>query len=423
MSESIHASWLAGEGGAKKISLFDACVTDVINAYMQCAKYLGFDTGRYIGTGPDMNVLLQRVNAGRTPSTTMVANVIHSAVSGTPYFQQPVLHGDRETVQRKQRGTHGDCSHKPGYVMRSVQRKQRGRRRHIVFEREPLAADTPQQGQNDVEGIANMNSGLGMLEQIIEVDIHKTMWAIRRMPIHCQRKCFGLVNNKKCGLYIDSKSPGEVAPSFWSYREYSDKQIPQWMWFCNSDVQHTWNVDKQVKIVPQLPKIWPIAVGTKLTECDANMLHKAGFLLRGNGGTSSSHNDVEIEPPSSKRTKKWRHGISKDAEKKIVKAIEMQGTFVKEVCIKEDEHINFYIQTENLYEVQVKAEPGCSCPDFQNRESKRKSYLVCKHLYFVYLRVLGLDQHQHKCMHQPTLHERDLKLVLGQQRILQANSN
>ena len=99
LSESVHASWLAGEGGIRKISLFDACVTDVINSYMQCAKYLGFETGRYMETGPDMEALLRRVSMGRTPSSTLVANVMQTAVSGTPLFQQPVLHGDKETVQ------------------------------------------------------------------------------------------------------------------------------------------------------------------------------------------------------------------------------------------------------------------------------------------------------------------------------------
>ena len=88
------ATGWAGEGGAKKISLFDACVTYVINAYLQCAKYLDFDTGRYIGTGPDMSTLLQRVTTGSIPSSTMVSNVMHGAVSGPPLFQQPILHGD-----------------------------------------------------------------------------------------------------------------------------------------------------------------------------------------------------------------------------------------------------------------------------------------------------------------------------------------
>ena len=217
--------------------------------------------------------------SGGTPSTTLVANVIHSTVSETPFFQQPVLHGDRETIQRKQTGSLADCSHKPGYVMRSVQRKQRGRRRHILFEEEPTAEATPQQDPKCLEGEMFLNSGFNMPGQIFEEDIHKTMWAIRRMPIHCQRKCFGVVNKKKCGLFIESKSPGEVAPAFWSSREYSGNQIPQWMWFCNSDVQHTWNIDKQVQIVPQLPSIWPIAAGTNLADSEAKMLHQTGFML------------------------------------------------------------------------------------------------------------------------------------------------
>ena len=32
---------------------FNACVTDVMNAYVQCEKYLGFDMGQYMGTDPD----------------------------------------------------------------------------------------------------------------------------------------------------------------------------------------------------------------------------------------------------------------------------------------------------------------------------------------------------------------------------------
>ena len=317
-----------------------------------------------MGTGPDMSTLLQRVTTGRTPSSTMVANVIHGAVSGTPLFQQPILHGDRETVQRKQPGGMADCLHKPGYVMRSVQRKQKGRQRHLNFDE----GTPPPQGQNNTEDGSTMNAGARARGEIIEEDIHKTLWAIRRMPVHCQRKCFGVVNNKKCGIFIDSKTPGEVAPSFWSYREYNGKQIPQWMWFCNSDVQHTWHVDKQVKIFPALPRIWPVERGTNLTENEARMLNQGGFMLRINNGDPSGLHDAELlaslDPPSSKRTKKWRHGISKEAYKKIAKALELNGAFVKEACIKVNEHVNFYIQTKNMYEVQVKREPCCSCTDF-----------------------------------------------------------
>lgn len=399
LSESIHASWLSGEGGAHKISLFDACVTDVVNAYMQCAKYLGYETGRFVGTGPDMDTLIQRVNSRRTPSTSVISGIIHRAVSGTPLFEEPILHGDKETVQRKRGGAASLSSHKPGYVIHSVQRKQRGRR-HINFE------------QTEVN---LQDDALPSPKQIIEQDISKSKWAIRRMPIHSKRKCMGCIDCKKCPLSIESRSPGEVAPCFWSFREYNGKQIPQWMWFCNTDVKHSWNVCNQVPIVPQLPSIWPIGMGTNLMDHEAAFLIEAGFDL-GINVMDAEINTIDSNPPSSKRSKKWRHGISKEAEKRISKAKQLQANFLAETNVTEGQYIKFSITTGQQYEVHVKKEPWCSCADFQIRESKNKSFLACKHLYFVYLQILGLDEHQHMCIHQPILQERDLRLILNQER-------
>ena len=76
LSESIHASWLAGEGGSKKISLYDACVTDVINAYIQCTKQHGYLTGRYEGCGPDMQAFLDRAGLQAKPSPCVVERVV-----------------------------------------------------------------------------------------------------------------------------------------------------------------------------------------------------------------------------------------------------------------------------------------------------------------------------------------------------------
>ena len=121
---------MAGEGGARKINLFYASVTNVVNAYMECAKYLGFETGRYMGAGLDMDALLQRVHLKKNPSTREITNIIEKATSGTPLFQQPLVHGDRETVQRKRVATVELCSHKPRYVMQSVQCQYHGKR-HI----------------------------------------------------------------------------------------------------------------------------------------------------------------------------------------------------------------------------------------------------------------------------------------------------
>ena len=97
LSESVHASWLFGEGGKKKISLYDACVTDVLNSYIQCAKRLGYMTGRFIGSGPSIESMLARTSNNQTPSPANVAQVVHGAVAQTPMFEEPKLHRDKET--------------------------------------------------------------------------------------------------------------------------------------------------------------------------------------------------------------------------------------------------------------------------------------------------------------------------------------
>ena len=78
-----------------------------------------------MGVGPDMNASLERVNLRRTPSTTKISNIIHQAVSaGTPLFEEPTIHGDRETIQRKHNKSAKLCSHKLGYIMQSIERKK-----------------------------------------------------------------------------------------------------------------------------------------------------------------------------------------------------------------------------------------------------------------------------------------------------------
>ena len=134
MSESVHASWLAGEGGSKEISLYDGCVTDVINSYIQCTKQHGFLSGRYLGTGPDMQTFLKRVTSRKTPSPSVVAHVMQDAVAGTTLQETPILFGDKETIQRKRaHSTFGKNSHRPGFVMESRQRKKRGCPRNLAF--------------------------------------------------------------------------------------------------------------------------------------------------------------------------------------------------------------------------------------------------------------------------------------------------
>ncbi len=198
------------EGGKKKISLYDACVSDVLNSYIQCAKRLGFMTGRFIGTGPSMESMLNKVANQRTQSPSCVAKVIGEVVAGTPMYEEPTLHGDKETVQRKnKRSTEAFSSHRPGVFMESRQRKSKGRPRHIHFDDIAIEEKQDKGMENDMQEVGHdkdihydpKTTSLS----IQEVQVPREHWALCRMPANCVRKCFGRLGRKNCNALIQSR--------------------------------------------------------------------------------------------------------------------------------------------------------------------------------------------------------------------------
>lgn len=184
----MHASWLAGEGYKRKISLYDACVTDIINSYIQCTKAHGFLTGRYKGTGPSMDTFLQRVSSGKSPSPAMVSHALQSGVGGINICEEPILHGNNETIQRKKTSKLHNSSHKPGYVMESRKRKQKGRPRKISFGSPPNLGNnitdeddviqvTDEESDEFVAGAeGGLDSNRTRKDSFIEDDVIKSNW-------------------------------------------------------------------------------------------------------------------------------------------------------------------------------------------------------------------------------------------------------
>ncbi|KAL3690167.1 hypothetical protein R1sor_016476 [Riccia sorocarpa] len=71
-------------------------------------------------------------------------------------------------------------------------------------------------------------------------------------------------------------------------------------------------------------------------------------------------------------------------------------------------HLNADIRS---YIVQLCCFPTCSCEDFFERESRRSTYLPCKHIYWVYMNILGLRPDAN-IMHQPVFSRNEVdKLV------------
>lgn len=97
----------------------------------------------------------------------------------------------------------------------------------------------------------------------------------------------------------------------------------------------------------------------KITEDELVSLNKAGFMVKtGFGESSGSKSD------SCNRRKKWRHGISKAAQKRIDIAETMDATLLQETIIFPKQHVMFRVLTKSCYNVHIKAKPYCSCPDF-----------------------------------------------------------
>ena len=60
--------------------------------------------------------------------------------------------------------------------------------------------------------------------------------------------------------------------------------------------------------------------------------------------------------------------------------------------------------------------PRCTCKGCLKRESKWLTYIPCKHLYYVYLQILGLDSTSHCFIHQEVLTKFELFQALSGRR-------
>ena len=153
-------------------------------------------TGRFLGAGPTMENFLDRITIDKTPSPAMVAQVVHGAVAGTTLYEEPIMQGDRETIQRRKRSIgETNASHQPGYVMESRQRKNRGRPRKIHFtdvENTKNVQTIEDSAEENINEDVNENMSVDHTQEVLETNVKKEEWALRRTPTHCQRKCLAI---------------------------------------------------------------------------------------------------------------------------------------------------------------------------------------------------------------------------------------
>ncbi|KAJ7560362.1 hypothetical protein O6H91_04G126600 [Diphasiastrum complanatum] len=138
-----------------------------------------------------------------------------------------------------------------------------------------------------------------------------------------------------------------------------------------------------------------------MMECIPMPLQVSGILKTG----VSTFTSTEEAVPSSQRSKtRRRSSISQVANHRI----KMVANPVKEQVHIRDRDVNFHVQSfasnpdGTIHIVKICDSLTCTCEDFNSMLAKRK-FTPCKHMYFVYVVVLGLDIDNNTCIHQPHL--------------------
>ena len=116
---------------------------------------------------------------------------------------------------------------------------------------------------------------------------------------------------------------------------------------------------------------------------------------------------------------RWRSKLTKDFHDEIALGQSMHAKLVREVILVPNASHVFHVSTEDsvhkgvTYAVTVADFPQCTCEDFQKCDNQHLTYVPCKHMYFVFFCVLGLDSVAHEFIHQAALTKAELFQGIG----------
>jgi hypothetical protein len=138
--------------------------------------------------------------------------------------------------------------------------------------------------------------------------------------------------------------------------------------------------------------------------------------------------DVPANPdfyPSSKQSKSTRRSATAPSTKQmqmVASARAMNGTILKVIMIPRPGFgCVLTLQSkpapiQSIYQLTVSSLPECNCPAFKDMISKfgrkRNSFMYCKHLYFIFVKVSNADPKVDLFIHAPTFSFNEVKLIL-----------
>ena len=123
-----------------------------------------------------------------------------------------------------------------------------------------------------------------------------------------------------------------------------------------------------------------------------------------------------------RKTVRWRTNLTKAFLEKIELSRSVFANLVKEDIVLCNGTHPFYIITPRFflagvqYVVSISKFPSCLCPNFQKREAKQKTFVPCKHMYYIFWQILNLDAQVHEFMHQAALSKTKLFQAFSRRR-------
>lgn len=169
--------------------------------------------------------------------------------------------------------------------------------------------------------------------------------------------------------------------------------------------------------------------GTTLSVDEIKKLQQGGFVLQGITEEISTRQSkrVHIANAGGKARPEFRDGqkviyrktVTKEMQDRIDSSITMDCVVVHTNVVQNREHVEFIIATAGSerrgchYTVTVSIFPSCTCEDFIRRACRVDRYFPCKHIYHVFLKILGLDLENHKLVHQAALTKEELHDALS----------
>ena len=213
--------------------------------------------------------------------------------------------------------------------------------------------------------------------------------------------------------------------------------------FCNDDIERCVKGTKRkwVKSRPEVPKVWPVKVGTNLTQREILALESAGFQLQPRlemsprrlfGDHDNAVNLSEYIPPAfpddhpkrrfGKNIRRNPNAPSTKHSNNCVSALSLKGR-LRKVSMVPVPALGCIVSLDSgtppkieQYLITIGQFPDCSCPYFKEMSTKalgkRGQWSNCKHLYFIFTVKCGLDPNVDVFMHAATLSFNEIKVVL-----------